>query len=114
MTFRDSVSQERRELPFGESGYLHVPLRIAERHLTEDTQSSSSVVQGIGTHIQIYIESERDSMLIMVPVSEWIMTDLYSRSLSGWSINLKRWFSAIEHSEGTVEVIIYILDSIPM
>ena len=107
MTFPQSTPDDHDELSFGESGYLRIPMRIAERYLTADTENEKAEVQAIGTHIQILIRSERQDMLMRIPTSEWISSKAYSRSLTGWTINLQRWQDKIETENGHVSVYIY-------
>lgn len=111
MTSLHSQTDENEyELRFGDSGYLRIPIRIAERHLTESTEDHKAEVQPIGTHLQILIRSEREDMLIRIPFQDWETGDTYSRSLSGWTLNLKRWVDNIEVSGESLEVKVYSRD----
>lgn len=101
------INEEEYELPIGESGYLRIPIRIAERHLTEDTEDTKAEVQPIGTSLQILIRSDREDMLMRIPFKNWESGGLYSRSLSGWTLNLKRWSDEILSDDGTVKVKVY-------
>lgn len=104
MTFQHSTLDDHEELPFGDSGYLRIPMRLAERHLTAETESEKAEVQAIGTHLQVLIRSDRRDMLVRMPVREWESTKPYSRSLTGWTVNLQRWKDNIAVTNGYVNV----------
>lgn len=100
-------------LPFKETGYLRIPIRLAEKYLTEETENNQkAVVQPIGTHLQVLIESERKDMIMHIPFKEWECGDVYTRSLSGWTLNLKRWKENIHKSDRDVKVQVYWKDDI--
>lgn len=110
MTCPQTTLDDHEELPYGDSGYLRIPLRLAERYLTEDTENKKADVQAIGTHIQILVKSDRKDMLVRMPTNEWVASKVYSRSLSGWTINLKRWKDEIETNNGIIKVEIHALE----
>lgn len=114
MTFLHSkVNEEEINLPIGETGYLRIPLRIAERYLTENTENNSAKVQPIGTDIQILIRSKRDDMIIRIPLENWEAAKPYNRSLNGWTLNLKKWIDNIHiNKNGKVVAKIYTADEI--
>lgn len=104
MTFQHLTLDDHEELPFGESGYLRIPMRLAERHLTAETESDKAEVQAIGTHLQVLIRSERRDMLVRLPLEDWEASKPYSRSLTGWTINLQRWKENVSVHNGYVNV----------
>lgn len=106
------INEEEYELPIGESGYLRIPIRIAERHLTEDTEDTKAEVQPIGTSLQILIRSEREDMLMRMPLKNWESGGIYSRSLSGWTLNLKRWKDNLLLENGAIKVKVYSTDDL--
>lgn len=63
------------------SDRLSIPIRIRERHLTPKT--TEAVLQAIGLSLQIAIWSERDNIVIHLPLKCWRATRPYSGSLSG-------------------------------
>jgi len=105
MTSPQTITNE--ELSFKDSGYLRLPLKIAERHLTQETENSKAEVQAIGTHVQILIRSEREDMLIRIPLKTWVASKAYKRSMSGWTVNLKKWKDEIENPNEIVKVKIH-------
>lgn len=107
MSCPKTTLDDHEELSYGDSGYLRIPLRLAERYLTQNTKNEKADVQAIGTHIQILIRSERKDMLIRIPTKEWVASKVYSRSISGWTINLKRWKDQIETHNNTIKVEIH-------
>lgn len=73
------------------SGDMTIPVDIYERHFVEDDLPDEAVVQAVGTFLQITVWSERDSIQIDLPTSQWYAEKPMTRSLSGMRINLARW-----------------------
>lgn len=65
----------------GESDRLSFPIKVRERHLTPGP--SPATLQGIGPELQITVWSERENIVIRIPVTTWRATTPYSGTLSG-------------------------------
>ena len=76
-------------LPVSESGYLTVPDYLRERHLTPGTDEAEC--QAIGTDLQVFIESDRDNLLIRTPLEQWHTGNPYERKFARGRIHIKRW-----------------------
>lgn len=63
------------------SDRIGIPIRIRERHITEDTETV--LIQAIGAHLQFAIRSERDDILIRCPFDRWYTSRCYEGNLSG-------------------------------
>lgn len=77
------------KLPFTESGYVTIPVRIRERYLTPG--ASTAVVQAVGTHLMAAVPSDRDNLLLFLPFEEWVQSRAYERSMSRGSIHVAKW-----------------------
>ena len=95
------------ELTLKDTGYLRIPIQIAERHLTEDTENSKAKVQPIGPNLQVLIRSRRKDMIMHIPLDQWEMDDTFTRSLSGWTLNLKRWKDNIHCSNDSIQATVF-------
>ena len=65
----------------GASDKLSIPIRIRERHLKPETDEA--ILQAIGTELQIFIQSIRDTIIMRIPFNEWMTTDAYKRKIGG-------------------------------
>lgn len=63
------------------SDMLGVPLRIRERHFTEDTDEAC--VQAIGTHLNIMVWSQRDDVIFRLPLCQFRTSDMTNRKMKG-------------------------------
>lgn len=104
----DNVNEH--DLILKDTGYVRIPIRIAERHLIEETENSKAKVQPVGSNLQILIRSERNDMIMHIPLEEWDMDGVFTRSLSGWTLNLKRWKENISCSDEKMRTTIYSKD----
>lgn len=83
------------------SNYLNLPIRIRERHLTQDSYRSEYKVQAIGSHLRAVFRSENDTISIKIPFRHWRAEREYTRKLNDWSLYLERWADSFE-TDGTV------------
>jgi hypothetical protein len=104
----DDVNEH--DLILKDTGYVRIPIRIAERHLTQSTEDSKAKVQPIGSNLQILIRSQRKDMIMHIPLEQWNMDGVFTRSLSGWTLNLKRWKDNIPCSDERVTVTVFSKD----
>lgn len=63
------------------SNIISIPVRMRERHLTQETDTVS--LQAIGLELQLAIWSERDNIAIRIPLSDWFCSNRYKQSLNG-------------------------------
>lgn len=97
------------ELSFNEgSATLSIPIRLRERHITEDADSVT--VQPIGHELQVTIWSDRDNMVIRLPQTEWRAGVPESRTLVGANnglVNLGKFADTLDYDdEGSIEATI--------
>lgn len=78
------------------SNYLNIPMKIRERHLTQDVYRSGYQAQATGTHFQALIQSENDNILLRIPFERWRVGRMYERKLNDWSLYLNRWADDFE------------------
>jgi len=78
------------------SNYLNIPMKIRERHLTQDVYRTGYEAQAAGTHFQALIESENDNILLRIPFNKWRVGRMYERKLNDWSLYLERWAEDFE------------------
>lgn len=46
-------------------------------------------------------------MIMHVPLEEWDMDGVFTRSLSSWTLNMKRWKDDMSHTDGKIKVTVY-------
>lgn len=98
---QDGEDEYTTEVNIPPSNYLIIPMRIRERHLTEDCYRMHYEAQSAGTHFHALLESERDNILLRIPYKRWRVGRMYERKLNDWSLYLDRWADDFE-STGTV------------
>jgi len=65
----------------GQSDKLSFPVKVRERYLTSGP--SDATLQGIGPELQVTIWSERDNIVVRLPLTEWRATRPYKGTLTG-------------------------------
>ena len=75
---------------------LTLPWQFRERHLTEECEGGSVQVQSCGDEIRISVFSERDDLMIRIPLAQWYCDKPRKRSLGSWRINIDRHFDLID------------------
>lgn len=93
-----STDSEYR-LPYTESGYVTIPVRIREKYLTPE--ADEAVCQPAGDELKILIKSEREDLLLTIELERWLTGAPYRRSFEDGRIHLDRWrnFFRIEDYE---------------
>lgn len=84
-------------LPINSQGYVTIIPALRERHLTPDVKEATC--QAIGTHLQILIESERDDLLVRVPLEDWVLEQPYGRKMNQHAVHCGRWRDALPIEE---------------
>lgn len=82
---------------------INIPVRIRERHLTQETDTA--YLQVIGWAIQIVIPSVRDSIAILMEIDTFAFTDEYKRKISGSNQGLISVGTLEKYLKGFSEVI---------
>lgn len=92
------------------SGKLRIPVRVREDHLTPETDGSKCVVQASFDALKVAIPSDRDTVMLRLPLAETRFGQSYARAISDWRVNISRWADAVEVSEeGTVAADVCVL-----
>lgn len=88
---------------------LSVPLRIRERHLTEDTDSV--IIQAIGDALRITIPSSRDTIQIEIGLGEWSTSRAFERKVSEKGIiYIESFTEELSNYEEKIPVTVSIVD----
>ena len=87
---------ELRLYDYDRATFVRPPVRLVERHLEQAV--SPLQVQAIGRWLQVTIDStERDALLFRLPLSGWVTSNAFDRSIDftqpngEWRVYLTRW-----------------------
>lgn len=86
---------------------VSLPIRIRERHLTPDAREAH--LQGIGPAFQITVWSKRDTILIHLPVLQWLTTKPYEGTFTGTNnglLSVGRFEDSLANDENEIEAVI--------
>lgn len=84
-------------LPVTDDGIVRIVPRLRERYLTPDV--GIAVVQAAGTHLQIWLWSDRENIVVGLPLEGFRWERPYTRSLHKWGINVARWLTPGKHDD---------------
>lgn len=84
------------------------PLRVVERHLTEETDRV--IVQAVGLRLLITIPSERDTIRVSVPLQEWSTGKAkHQKFVNGRCVSISRFSDVLPDEYGTINASIEVL-----
>lgn len=87
---------------------LSIPIQIRERHLTPETRHAE--LQGIGPLFQIAVWSERDNIIIQLPVTRWYSSRSYDGTFSGTNntlLSVGRFEEVLANEDDEIPAAIY-------
>lgn len=86
-------------LPLSKSGYLTITMYLRETYLTPDVAEATA--QAIGTALQIVVWSDREDLLIRIPLTEWLATRPFERAITDWRVYVNRWIDLLKTERGS-------------
>lgn len=99
------------EVPVASSGRLRIPVEVREDYLTPEDVDGDAIVQASFDRLKVAVISEEQHVLLKLPLLEpCIGKQPYTRSISDWRINVKKWVDTIPTTpEGEAEAQLVVL-----
>ena len=88
---------------------ISIPIRIRERHLTEDTDCVS--LQAVGTRLHAAIWSKRDNVIFQFPFRSFTTSSVTQRKLTGRDpcmINVGQFEDVLDNDESSIDVTVIV------
>lgn len=84
-------ADEEYALPVTDRGVMRIVPRLRERYLSPEVEDA--VVQAAGTHLRVWLWSERQHVALLVPFDGLRWERPYERSVTRWGVNVNRWLT---------------------
>lgn len=78
-------------IPVTDKGVIRIPPRLRERYL--DPTVDQAIVQASGTHLRVWMWSERTNVCIEIPFDGYRAERPYIRAVNSWGVNVRKWLT---------------------
>lgn len=88
------------DLPVTQRGVMRLTTRLRERYLLPEQADGDCVAQAVGSHLNVWIPSDRDTIRLEIDLEGWNATRPYTQSIHRWGITISRFPGVVIDSDG--------------